>query len=667
LKKDKKTLKTSKRVSQSFFLIYLGDFSKDTLPPPISEGSRLGFDANLCYIEGAEYSFEENRAALCHSSVENNTDNSENLFFIDESMDLVQMAIDNTPQKPGIRQTSSTTASPWHPPPNPDESISSTPRAEGPIEDIFKMFDNGSTTDSPVPVKSAMHIDMPLVQSSSKAKPAERAFSELFVEELDYEDEEEEPVDPNVIVYNPEDDETISKQVYKRPEAVSFKLGVFHDEEDTEGSLAVESTPVARSARLFNPVHVMTPVTERSDRTHHTIANSLMQTELPIEELEETNNSSIVSTSLFTNIKKSPSVVSVCNPCNPSESKVRQAVLSLVKPPPESKIYMYPSRNSTLGSRLLMAIKNSEMSVIDDEFIVFIEEIDEESFTIQRPGRKQSVFKILSPPSIWEYYILFLVQSKIPKLLKNCVISPYCCYLFQNESILEMECAGTESLLDVVSKAKSNSKLTTDGLDEMIVAYFTLQILTILDALHSTGIVHGDLRIGNFMVRSLSESFNDFDVTGSQGWTNFALCLKDWSASINLNAFPVGQKFQIEPSLEQADSGECWEFRNGKEWTFEPDWYGASGIIHILIFGELIETNMYETSGSGQRPKFSLEQQVDDSWTSDSALWKDTFDTLLNLSHTSIQANPLKELCSRIESHLLKFEKSEILACLKKL
>ena len=204
-------------------------------------------------------------------------------------------------------------------------------------------------------------------------------------------------------------------------------------------------------------------------------------------------------------------------------------------------------------------------------------------------------------------------------------------------------------------------------LDEMVVSYYTLQILTILDSIHSAGIVHGDIRIGNFMVRSLSESFNDFDVTGEQGWTNFALCLKDWSASINLSAFPVGQKFQIEPNLESTESGECWEFRNGKEWTFEPDWYGACGIIHILAFGDLLETNLLELPGSEEKPQFDLAQSVPESWTSDVDLWNDIFFTLLNLSHASFESKALSKLCARVHSHLLKFEKSEILASLKKL
>ena len=428
--------------------------------PAVTEGSRLGFNVNLCYIKDTEYCFEENRAALCHSEVLDHqnslTDNSGNVFLVDESMDLMDMGGEITPQKKIIPHSTSTTASPWHPPPNPNESPS-TPRAEGPIDDIFKMFDNGSATDSPAINGSSSNAVNNLQQSPTRhTKLALRAVS-MFSNEM-LEEEEDVPADPNVIIYNPEDDETISKQVYKRPKASSFKIGVFQDEV-TEEFQFVDSTPAGRTgpSRLFNPVHVMTPVTERSDRTHHTAANSFIQTELPIEEVEETNTT---TTSLFSQIKKSPQFVSVPNPCNPSESIIRQAVLSLVKPPAESKIYMYPSRNSTLGSRLQIAIRNSEMSVIDDEFIKFIEEIDSESFTIQRPGRKQSVFKILSPPSVWEYYILFLVQSKIHKLLKNCVVSPYCCYLFQNESILETDFAGSESLFDIVSKAKGNFELT---------------------------------------------------------------------------------------------------------------------------------------------------------------------------------------------------------------
>lgn len=121
---------------------------------------------------------------------------------------------------------------------------------------------------------------------------------------------------------------------------------------------------------------------------------------------------------------------------------------------------------------------------------------------------------------------------------------------------------------------------------------------------------------------------SSYQADGSGGWAFKGLSLVDWGTAIDILSFPEDQSFCTDRTGVKADpSIECWELRNGHPWTYELDWYGCAGVIHILLFGTYMQVSEEFIEGSS-RPTLHLSAHFKRYWQSD--MWKRLFDTLLN-------------------------------------
>ena len=458
---------------------------KGTSIAAIPSGAILIANTQLCYLNGTEYSFEENRAALCHKNELEGEYSSE------------EAAV----QTPGKSIRSKEGPSPWH----NQKKLTSPEGDKGAIQDIFKMFEedasklkseNSDEEDIPPPVlesrfrpasptfhtKNAMKMidDMfnnPIDEAPSPPVPEYRVPTEL-------EDE-----GGRVIVYNPEDDETISRKVYKRPVSASgpLKLGVFKDElsdEDQEMNEPVEHRQSIQSTPFFerpvtnmfgNPVHVMTPVTECSDRTQsYTIASA--STAPPsarpstiLEENEELDNTMLflkgnnpgrVEFGLAHVAEEAPEEktlepLSFSNPVDPTHPSIRQSILSRTLPTSDCNVRVLTSMKSHLGHQLAHANPGYtfEMESGSEEYYKLVERIESSDYyhIISEAESKDCVLHIQSPTSVWEYYILVLLHSKASVPI-NSIVAPQSCHLFKNESITRIDYISGGSLLDAIKK-----------------------------------------------------------------------------------------------------------------------------------------------------------------------------------------------------------------------
>ncbi|KAJ3252297.1 hypothetical protein HK103_001642 [Boothiomyces macroporosus] len=381
-----------------------------------------------------------------------------------------------------------------------------------------------------------------------------------------------------VIYYNPQDDETISSKVFKRP-VEELKLGVFKDEDSDEDSsnpvetLFSEGTPRTVKNVFGQPVQIMTPVTEKSEVTfHHTSASFEAITE------EE-------------------------EPVHPSDPQIRAAILKKAYDPQNKSFDFYPSKESNLKSDGNTVLFNAEKYKI----VKILAENDySKVYAVQKNTTK--VLKISTPPSGWEYYILHQIHSKTRN---DFIIKPLHFYFYKNESILELSYEPGSTLLDVFNSCRK-LKIGRDspGIDELLVLHYSIKLLDISIFLFKNGFIHGDLRLENYITR------------------NRELVLVDFGAAIDLNHFKPTQMFQI-PKSDQLPHEECWECRFGQPFKYEPDLYNLACMIHILLFGKLLETNPQ----SAKKEKIKVVGKFEKDWNIE--LWNNLFIYLLNSSDWS--------------------------------
>lgn len=236
--------------------------------------------------------------------------------------------------------------------------------------------------------------------------------------------------------------------------------------------------------------------------------------------------------------------------------------------------------------------------------------------------------KAVKPCQLWEWTILARIREAVPEELLPSIIAPQGLYAFEDESYLLLDHCSQGTLLDCVNRAAGTelASQTSDGIVEPLVVFFTIELFRVVEGLHAQGVIHGDLKIDNCLLRlaELDSSWSaKYDPTGGNGWSDQGIRLIDFGRAIDTTWFAEGQNFCGD---WPADARDCPEVREGRPWTFETDYWGLAGIIYCMLFRKYIETTAVDGSDGVKRYKIST--PLKRYWNTD--LWNRVFDVLLN-------------------------------------
>jgi checkpoint serine/threonine-protein kinase len=270
--------------------------------------------------------------------------------------------------------------------------------------------------------------------------------------------------------------------------------------------------------------------------------------------------------------------------------------------------------------------------------------IDDNDNHGQKKHSPLSAIKVQSPVNYWEFFVLVNLRSRLPPRNLPSIIQPYSCHVFPDASCLRLKYSNQGTILEAVNRSLNGGyglgagTLDKDGgVDELLAAFWTIELLRTIESIHVAGYVHGDIKADNVLVRldRTSAWESTYSRDGHQGWASKGVVLIDFGTAIDLFSFPTDQKFYIE-SAHESEGGskkrreeqgvECWEVRNRIPCRYEPDWYGAAGIIHILLFGRYMQLDEIQ-DGDG-KPTLKVRATFKRYWQAD--LWKSMIDVLLN-------------------------------------
>ncbi|GAA5993180.1 hypothetical protein JCM11641_003656 [Rhodosporidiobolus odoratus] len=225
---------------------------------------------------------------------------------------------------------------------------------------------------------------------------------------------------------------------------------------------------------------------------------------------------------------------------------------------------------------------------------------DEDDFDVEAEDELSLAVKVEKPTNLWEFHILDLLHSRLSERTKASVVAAHRLYAYQDESFLFLDSCDQGTLLDAVNRANDSgvaASLTgaaSQGLDELLAMFFVVELLRVVEGFHSIGFIHGDLKIDNCLLRledvpgGARAWSSSYDPSGANGWSAKGVKLIDFGRSIDLTEFPAGQRFSSESA--EVESCDCNEMKEGKDWSFEPDYFGIAGIAFNLLFGKHIET-----------------------------------------------------------------------------
>jgi len=259
--------------------------------------------------------------------------------------------------------------------------------------------------------------------------------------------------------------------------------------------------------------------------------------------------------------------------------------------------------------------------------------------------------KVVKPRNLWEFHILRRIHLALSTQLRRSIITPETLYAYRDESYLVLELCNQGTLLDIVNKAGA-AGITQQGacLDELLVMFFSIELMRFLEGMHRAGFIHGDMKIDNCLLRleavpgSASSWSGMYSSTGEGGWSYKGIKMIDFGRTVDTRLFPAGQKFIGD---WPADGRDCLELREGRPWTFQTDYFGLAGIIYCMLYGKYIEASSVVLGSSedgGERLKLSTPFKR--YWQV--GLWTRLFDLLLN--PTLVRPNEQLPLCDEMEA-----------------
>lgn len=142
------------------------------------------------------------------------------------------------------------------------------------------------------------------------------------------------------------------------------------------------------------------------------------------------------------------------------------------------------------------------------------------------------------------------------------------------------------------------------------------------------------------------------------------LKLVDFGRAVDLDSSHQENVASLDTTLVGEASSKnmmCVAMRRGLPWSFDIDTFGVCAAAHVLLFGSHIELNM--TKNKRYMPQQRLPRNFQ------TQIWKEVFDTLLNLDEVTgvaVGSRPrsLRQLRNRIEEYL-KQQNSKLEAALK--
>eukprot|EP00698_Gefionella_okellyi_P012006 TRINITY_DN320_c0_g1_i1.p1 TRINITY_DN320_c0_g1~~TRINITY_DN320_c0_g1_i1.p1 ORF type:complete len:994 (-),score=220.48 TRINITY_DN320_c0_g1_i1:101-2641(-) len=246
------------------------------------------------------------------------------------------------------------------------------------------------------------------------------------------------------------------------------------------------------------------------------------------------------------------------------------------------------------------------------------------------------------PASAWEYMMLQQVEHRVPAAQSCYVVRAHELHMYKNRSVMLLEYSPYGTLQNAINVHMQSHK----PMDELLAMFYTVELLKVLESLHKVGIIHGDVKPDNLLIRNddCDDELGEWQADGSDGWYSKGLKIADFGRSIDTRLYTPKTCFFGESS----EALKCIEMRTGRPWTYQIDTFGLCDTVYALLHGKYLDVVQQHGSMPSQnhwKPQLPFKRY----WQAH--LWENLFDTLLNIP--SCEQNPdLTQLRRPFEAHL---------------
>ncbi|KAL4318919.1 hypothetical protein GQ457_18G014660 [Hibiscus cannabinus] len=229
--------------------------------------------------------------------------------------------------------------------------------------------------------------------------------------------------------------------------------------------------------------------------------------------------------------------------------------------------------------------------------------------------------KIQKPAFPWEFYMYRQLDERVSGEQRPSFGFAHKIHVYSDWSILICDYLSHGTLQDAINSYVVTGKF----MEEVLCIYYTMEMLYMLETLHGVGIIHGDFKPDNLLIRYSKDDLSEEGFKDRTGpWLDQGLYLVDWGRGIDLHLFPDNTEFTGD---SRTSGFRCIEMQQNKPWTFQANTYGLCVAVHMMLHNTYMEIERKASDGDYiYLPKSSFKRY----WNVD--LWKALFTKLLNVS-----------------------------------
>ncbi|KAK7257417.1 hypothetical protein RIF29_31389 [Crotalaria pallida] len=171
--------------------------------------------------------------------------------------------------------------------------------------------------------------------------------------------------------------------------------------------------------------------------------------------------------------------------------------------------------------------------------------------------------KIQKPAFPWEFYMYRQLDQRILGRERLSYGLAHRVHLYSDCSILICDYLAHGTLQDVINSYAVVGK----SMEEVLCIYYTTEMLHMVETMHDVGLIHGDFKPDNLLIRYARGDLTEDEFLDRSGcWRDQGLCLVDWGRGIDLQLFPDHIMFKGDC---RTSGFRCIEMQEDKPWKFQ--------------------------------------------------------------------------------------------------
>lgn len=245
------------------------------------------------------------------------------------------------------------------------------------------------------------------------------------------------------------------------------------------------------------------------------------------------------------------------------------------------------------------------------------------------------VLKAQFPPCPWEVYATTVAKSRLLSQgmydAADAIVNINSGFFYDDCSLLLLPRFRKGTLLHAI-----NTKRKAMVLKDAVAVWAALEIMKVVNCLHTVGIIHGDIKPDNFMI-----------VPNTDGEYSNSIKLIDFGRAIDMTQMPKYAMFMKDCGTSGFS---CIQMKQNQPWNYHIDYYGIAGTLYVVLFGAYM--NVKKSDDGLWRITGKLKR-----WH-DGPLWEEFFKVLINHPTPSnkrpvtIEDSPLPKLLEKFEEKI---------------